>query len=149
MCSVIKSKKDLRDTAKILAGLKDDTDYQSVIATLGKIAKDAAKFNVVTDILVQVGGIVGKYLGAVEDKPLGTVINSYTTLHGDFDKIGITTLLYPTKDVDFKFEIVVRNRKAEELIANEINATNLNLRGKPKFNLAIEEDDVQVDMQPL
>lgn len=148
MCTVMKSKQDLRDVAEILSSAKDDAEYKALIGTLGKLAKDAAKFNVATDAIVQVANIVGKYLGKVEDKPLGTIINSYTTLHGDFDKIGISPLKYATKDVDFELQMIVRNKSVESAIAEKIEGSKSFSMKKSKLNLA-KEETVEVDMIPL
>jgi hypothetical protein len=148
MCTVMKSKQDLRDVGKILASAKDDVEYKTLVSSLSKLAKDATKFNLATDVIVQLAGVVGKYLGKVEDKPLGTIINSYTTLHGDFDKIGISPLVYTTKDVDFGFQMIVRNKSAESAIAEKIVRSKTISSKKSQLNLA-EEEAVEVDMMPL
>ena len=148
LSSVIKSKKDLRDVGTIMTEIKDDSNYQSVISTLGQIAKNAAKINVVSDLVMQIGGLVGKYLGKVEDKPIGTVLNSYTTLHGDFDTVGVQKLSYPTKNVQFNFDLVIRNKTVETKLIKNLAGKNLSLAGKPKLNLA-EIEHVVVDMEPL
>jgi len=148
MCTVMKSKQSLREVGTILGTIKDDGDYKNLITSLSKVAKDVSKFNVVSDIVVQIAGVVGKYLGNVEDKPLGTIINSYTTLHGDFDKIGISQLLYPTRDVDFEFQMVVRNQKDESAVAEKIVASRSMPFKKAQMNLGMQEE-VEVDMQPL
>jgi len=119
-----------------------------MVGDLGNIAKDAAKFNVVTDIMVQLASVVGKYMGNVEDKPIGTVINSYTTLHGDFDNPGITPLVYATPDTDFHFEVVVRNKAAEEEVAKTLHGTRAGASSKKTRSTSMEEE-VEVDMQPL
>ena len=149
MCSIIKSKKDLRDMGKIMGELKDDTDYKSAISTLGKIAKNAAEVNVVTDLVAQIGSLVGKHLGQVEDKPIGTILNSYTTVHGDFDELGVKKLVYPTKDVQFNFDLTVRNATAEATIEKEVNIRGFAQRRKASVNLGKSGDVVHVDMQPL
>jgi hypothetical protein len=148
MCTVMKSKQALRDVAKIMASVKDDAEYKTLIGSIAKLAKDAAKFNLVTDVIVQVAGVVGKYLGNVEDKPLGTVINSYTTLHGDFDKIGINQLLYPTRDVDFEFQLVVRNQDLESVIADKMMSSKSFSFKKSELSLG-KQEEVEVDMMPL
>ena len=148
MCSVMKSKQSLRDVGKILANVKEDTEYKNLIETLSTVAKDASKFSLVTDILVQVAGIFGNYLGSVEDKPLGTIINSYTTLHGDFDKIGISPLLYSTKDVEFEFQMIIRNKSVEAAIEEKIVESKTFPFGKEQLNLA-KEETVEVDMMPM
>jgi hypothetical protein len=130
-CSVVKSKQSLRDVGEILTKVKSDNDYKDLIGSLGNLAKDAAKFNVATDVITSIAAVVGKYLGKVEDKPLGTIINSYTTLFGDFDKLGVTPLVYPTRYVDFNFKMVVRS-KQENL------STKKNIK-----------EDTEVNMQPL
>jgi len=149
MCTVMKSKQNLREVGQIMGSVKDDGDYKNLISSLSKVTKDAAKFNVVADIVVQIAGVVGKYLGKVEDKPLGTIINSYTTLHGDFDKMGISQLVYPTRDVDFEFQMVVRQQKEEVAIAEKIATSKSFSFKKRELNLGKQEEDVEVDMQPL
>jgi len=148
MCTIMKSKQDLRDVAKILESAKDDAEYKTLISTLGRLVKEASKFNVATDIIVQVAGIVGKYLRKVEDKPLGTIINSYTTLHGDFDKTGISPLKYITKDVDFELQMIVRNKSMEAAIAENIEGSKTLSMKKSQLNLT-KKETVEVDMTPL
>ncbi len=152
MCSIIKSKKDLREVGNILSSVKSDGNYQTLIGTLKNVAKNAAKFAMVTDIITQIAGIVGGYLGKVEDKPLATVINSYTTIHGDFDKIGISPLAYPTRNADFHFHLVVRDAAAVKtlVIAGAKNTASKAARSSIK-NLAksAEKELVVVDMMPL
>ncbi|MBW4953805.1 hypothetical protein, partial [Klebsiella pneumoniae] len=70
-CSVMKSKQSLRDVGEILSKVKEDAEYKDLIGNLAKLAKDAAKFNVATDVLTSVASVVGRHLGKVEDKPLG------------------------------------------------------------------------------
>jgi hypothetical protein len=148
LCSVVKSKESLRDVGKIMGSVKEDSDYNTLISHLANVTKDAASFNIVTDIVVQIAGIVGKYLGDVEDKPLGTIINSYTALHGDFDKIGITQLLYPTHDVNFELQMVVRNQGVESAIAEKVASSRSVNFEKAQLNLG-QQEDVVVDMNDL
>lgn len=148
MCSVVKSKQSLRDTGKILGEIKSDEGYKSLVGNLGKLTKSAAKFNAVTDIMVELAGVVGKYLGSVEDKPIGTVINSYTTLHGDFDNPGITPLLYATPHTDFKFEVIVRNKVAEEEIAKAGNG-RMRAGSQKGKNKKEAPEKVEVEMEAL
>lgn len=122
-CSIMKSKQSLRDVGEIMNKVKEDTEYKDLVGSLAKLAKDAAKFNVATDIITNVATVVGKYLGKVEDKPLGTIINSYTTLFGDFDKLGVAPLVYPTKNVDFNFKMVVRSKEETMATSKKIGET--------------------------
>ncbi|MEO8583795.1 MAG: hypothetical protein ABI415_08355 [Flavitalea sp.] len=147
-CSILKSKKGLRESGKILTEIKADENYKSIVGDLGRVAKDIAQFNVITDTVVQLAGVVGKYLGAVEDKPIGTVINSYTTLHGDFDTIGISPLIYHSSDSDFTFEVIVRDQSANSKAATSAAAMPL-APGTAASKPGHTEEKVTVDMQTL
>lgn len=148
--SVIKSKEGLRDVGKVLTSIKSDTDYKDLTSSLLKMVKDATTIGLVADVITQVAGIVGKYLGDVEDKPIGTVINSYTTLRGDFDELGVQKLVYDTKDIDFNFELIVRDKTKENLITEKVNANNTLLRSFINTTVEVLEDEkVEVELTPF
>lgn len=151
LCSVMKSKKDLRDVAEVLTIVKSDEEYKGLIGSLKNLATDASKLTAVTDIITQVAGIVGGYLKDVEDKPLGTVINSYTTVYGDFDKLGVSPLSYPTRNVDFNFQIVVRSASAQKALVRSTSKAPAKAASKraSAAPLAIETEKVKVDMVAL
>lgn len=109
MCAIIKSKEALRDTGDILSQAKYDQEYRDVIGQLSDVVADAASFNLVAQLSLQVAGIVGRYLGRVRDRPIGTVISSFTRLHGDWDRMGVNALSIPTRDVDFNLELIIRD----------------------------------------
>lgn len=152
MCTIMKSKKALRDTSAILSSLKDDEQYKGLTGQLSKLAKSVTSFNAVTDTIVQIAGVVGKYLGNVEDKALGTVLNSYTTIHGDFDKTGVNAFSYTTRNVDFKFELTIRNK--QQAVSPSIvpvpvqpNQPATTISGQqPEEH---EEEPVHAEMKPL
>lgn len=110
LCSVIKSKEALRDTASILEAAKSDSEYKDVIEQLGSIVSETASFSVIANMSLQIANIVGKYLGKINDKPIGTTVNSFTRLHGDWDRLGIIPMSIETKNVDFNFEVIVRDQ---------------------------------------
>jgi hypothetical protein len=116
MCSIIKTKQALRDVGRIMAELFVDAEYQSAVSTIGKLGKDAAKFNLVSGLVMQIGSIAGRYLGKIDDKPIATILNSYTAVNGDFDHPGIKKLVYSTKDVHFNFDLIVRNEKVKRKV---------------------------------
>ncbi|MGX5818935.1 hypothetical protein ACWKWU_12105 [Chitinophaga lutea] len=105
-CSVVKSKAALRDTAGILQAVKDDDAYKSVLKTLAGATPAGAALDVIT----QIAGIAGRYLGDVEDKPVGTMLNSFTALRGDFDEEGVRKVGLQTRNVDFELELTVRDK---------------------------------------
>ena len=152
MCTVMKSKKSLRDTSAVLSSLKDDEQYKGLTGQLSKLARNVTSFNAVTDTIVQIAGVVGKYLGNVEDKALGTVLNSYTTIHGDFDKTGANTFSYTTRNVDFKFELTIRNKQQAVSPSTTTAAAQSNhpVTATPgQQPEEHEEERVNADMKPL
>lgn len=115
MTSIIKSKEALRETGDILNKVKNDNDYKELIDRLGAIITETASFSAVTNLTMQAAHIVGQYLGKVDDQPIGTVINSFTRLHGDWDRLGITPVSVPTRDVDFQYELIIRDHQRVEM----------------------------------
>jgi hypothetical protein len=109
MTSVIKSKKSLRDVGAILADLSKDSAYKNLAKSLAKLS---VQTNLALEVITQLSSIVGKYLGQVEDKPLGTIVNSFTSLYGDFDMKGVQKKNYTTRQVNFDLEIIVRDDAA-------------------------------------
>jgi hypothetical protein len=139
MCSVIKSKKALRETGKIMADLKNDEEYKTLMGTVVGLASSASPVGVALDIITQVAGIVGKYLGNVEDKPVGTVINSFTDIHGDFDHEGVRKQTFSATKVDFDVEVIVRaQRHAERSLTHPMHEDGNG-----------QEEKVEVQMLPL
>lgn len=111
LCSVIKSKEALREAGTVLASVKEDDEYKDLLGQLSSLAGDAASFNAVSGLTLQLGTVIGRYLGRVDDQPLGTIVQSFTRLHGDWDRLGITPVTASTGDVDFSFELVIRDNE--------------------------------------
>jgi len=133
MTSIIKSKESLRETGEILSSVRGDNDYKDLIDGLGSAVADAANFSLVANISLQVAGIIGKYLGKVDDRPIGTVVNSFTRLHGDWDKLGINPILIRTRNVDFNYELIIRDR--ERMSAEQPGALSLAAVQKTSFRM--------------
>lgn len=142
MVSVIKSKKGLRDVGKIMTELKKDEDYKGIVKSIGTLAKNATGAGIAMEIVTQLSAVVGKYLGNVEDKPIGTIVNSYTALYGDFNNSGVVKRSYATKKVNFEIEIIVRKGTSEK--ASQPGK----LRSTGKANVA-DDDVVVVDMMQV
>jgi len=115
-CTVIKSKESLRDVGEILASLKTNNEYKELTEQLKNLATATTPAGAVIDIVTSVAGVVGNLLGKVEDKPLGTAVRSFTSLRGEFDLIGITPVKIETRNVDFNFEVVVRDPNREKAL---------------------------------
>lgn len=145
MCTVIRSKKDLREVGKILTELKTDTDYKDLLGTIAKMAKNATGVGAAMSIFTQVSSIVGKYLGDTEDKPLGTFVNSFTVIHGDFDKKGSNRIKLPTRNIDFELELTIRDA-AEEKAKTKALTKSLAASADESVN---GKEKVKVDMKWL
>lgn len=139
---VIRSRQNLRDVGSIMTEAKSDSDYKGLIQNISSLLKSTSPLTAISESIFFLSSIVGKYLGKVEDKDLGTVINSFTTLHGDYDRKGIMVYNYPTTNIDFKFELVVRDSSTTEMSTRS--------RGIPEKNLEMEEKQkVEVDLIPF
>jgi hypothetical protein len=115
MCSIIKSKGSLREAGQVMEQAKSDEEYKDLVGQLTELAGDVASLTAVSNLTMRIAGVVGRYLGRVDDRPLGTVIQSFTRLHGDWDRLGITPIRTVTRDVDFNFELIIRDRERLEL----------------------------------
>jgi hypothetical protein len=120
MSSIIKSKGRLRDVGNILSSVRGDNEYKTLINQLSGLASSAANFNLITEISMQLTTLIGRYLGRIDDKPIGAVVHSFTRLHGDWDELGIKPVHVTTKDVDFDFELVVRDESRYILQHREV-----------------------------
>lgn len=111
MCSVIKSKGALREAGLVLEQAKADKEYKALVDELGSLNGEVATLTTVSNLTLQIASVVGRYLGQVQDSPLGTVVQSFTRLHGDWDRLGITPIKTRTQDVDFDFELIIRDHE--------------------------------------
>jgi len=53
--------------------------------------------------------VINRYLGKTADVPVATVVDSFSRLHGDWDKPGIRQVGMSARNADFGFEVVVHN----------------------------------------
>jgi len=111
--SIIKSKQALRDAAKILHELKDDDGYKSALKMIVSIVTSASVGPIV-DQITNIANIVGKFLGKVEDKPLISVLQSYTDINGDFDALGKVSKEYKSKYAILGLSLTVRDKEREK-----------------------------------
>jgi hypothetical protein len=112
--SIIKSKQALRDAGKILQELKDDESYKSAIKTVISVVASASPVGQIADQITNIANIVGKFLGKVEDKPLISVLQSYTDINGDFDVLGKISKEYRSKYAILGLSLTVRDKEREK-----------------------------------
>lgn len=111
--SIIKSKQSLRDAGKILQELKEDEGYKSAIKTVVSVVTSATPAAPVLDQITNLANIIGKFLGKVEDKPLISVLQSYTDINGDFDVLGKIPKEYRSRYAILGLSLTVRDKERE------------------------------------
>jgi hypothetical protein len=121
MCSVIKSKEALRETGDILSSIKNDHEYQDLLGRLASIVADTASVATVANLTTRIASIAGRYMGRIDDRPIGTVVHSFTRLHGDWDRLGITPVSLASRNVNFQFELIVRDNLREQQPASSLH----------------------------
>lgn len=112
--SLIKSKEPLRGVAKIMADVKNDSNYKDAVTTLNSLLKTASDLSNISSLIFQVAGIVGGFLGKVDDKPLLTWVQSFTDLNGDFDILGKTDKNATNKFASMSLSITIRDKERKE-----------------------------------
>jgi len=111
--SIVKSKESLRDSGTLISSVQNDGDYKNIVSTIGNTIKNAATFNVISSSIFSIAGIVGKYLGKVEDRPLLSWFQSFTDLGGDFDPLGETKKHAENNYAAMNLALIVRDKERE------------------------------------
>jgi hypothetical protein len=109
MTAILKSKEALRDVSEILSTVKGEQEYESIAEELASALSLESSYQFFTEMSLKLAGVVAKHLGKIHDKPIGTVVNSFTRLHGDWDNAGIIPVKIITRNVDFNYELIVRD----------------------------------------
>jgi len=65
--------------------------------------------------------IVGRFLGKVEDRPLISVLQSYTDINGDFDSLGKVRKEFPNRYATIGLSITIRDKVREDIIAEALD----------------------------
>lgn len=107
--SLIKSKQPLRDVASVLSELYRDNSYKLLTATLDNLIKGATPLPDISNLIFNIAGIAGKYLGKVDDRPLLTWYQSFTDINGDFDPLGKTEKTAANRYASMTLALVVRD----------------------------------------
>lgn len=113
MSTIIKSKQSLRDVAKIMTEIKEDSEYKTLTENILVMLKDASQMANISNLILTVSSIVGKYLGKVEDKPLLTWYQSFTDINGDWDKEGKTFKHAENKYAAMDLSITIRDKERQ------------------------------------
>lgn len=114
LVSVIKSKQGLRDVSIVLADAKKHPDYSKAVTKLKNVVKGGQQINEVSALLFQLANIVGKFLGAVEDKTLMTWVQSFSDIYGDWDQLGKTIRKRENKYVEINLSLTIRDAEREK-----------------------------------
>jgi len=112
--SIIKSKQELRNGGEILQQLKADEGYKSALTTIVGFMTSASPVGPIVDQITNIANIVGKFLGNVEDKPLISILQSFTDINGDFDVLGKIPKEYKSKYAILGLSLTVRDAEREK-----------------------------------
>lgn len=110
MSSLIKSKQKLRETGAILADLKGNSQYTSLVESISSLVKTASPVSNIGSLLFEAAGIAGSYLGHIDDKPLLTWVQSFTDINGDFDKEGLLEKKAANKYASMSMNLTIRDK---------------------------------------
>jgi hypothetical protein len=110
MTSLIKSKKALRDTAKIMEDARSDEGFKNLTGKIGKMLKNASDFTNISGLVFEAAGIVGKLLGKVEDKPLITRFQSFTDMAGNFNQLGKSNHPFSNRYAEIDYAVYIRDQ---------------------------------------
>ncbi|GAB3839625.1 hypothetical protein [Hymenobacter jeollabukensis] len=116
LVSVLKSKKDLRDTGQVLAAAQSNDTYKSLLQQVTAAIVKAPTQTV--GLILQLGNVIGSALTDVEDKTLFTQVVSFTDINGDFDTLGKTPHQQENRYVASTLSIIVRDAEREQVLAN-------------------------------
>ena len=111
MSSIIKSKRGMRETGEIMADLKSDDEFKTLSQNIGALVTNATTVGAISDLVLTVAGIVGKFLGKVDDKPLLSWHQSFTDINGDYDVLGKTEKHAENKYVSMNLSITIRDKE--------------------------------------
>jgi hypothetical protein len=114
MTSLIKSKQDIRNAGTIMTQVKEDDDYKSLTKELGAAMKAASQVSNISNLIFSMAGVVGKYLGNVDDKPLLTMYQSFTDIGGDFNQLGRVDKPIENKYVGINLSVYIRDKERQK-----------------------------------
>lgn len=123
LVSVIKSKEDLRDVGNVLTDVRNDAKFSETIQKLKAVVNTTSQFNDVSNILFEVGSLVGKFLGRVDDKTLLTWVQSYSDINGDWDQLGKSIKNRKNRYAEIDLSLTIRDVSREKLLADAQSIT--------------------------
>jgi hypothetical protein len=88
--ALIKSRQPLRDTASVLSEVQRDGSYKLLTAALDSLLKSNTPAEDISNLLFNIAGIVGKYLGKLDEKPLFCWLQSFTGITTAHEVLGKT-----------------------------------------------------------
>lgn len=119
LTSLIKSKQPLRDVATILSDMYRDSSYKLLTATLDKLVKGATTLPDISNLMFNIAGIAGKYLGKTDDRPLLSWYQGFSDMSETPAVLGKTEKTAANQYVAIKLSLVAAEDKGQGVAAVE------------------------------
>lgn len=130
--SLVKSKQPLRDVASVLSEVQRDSSYKLLTSTLDALLKSSTPVGDISNLVFNLAGVISKYLGKVDDKPLFSWFQSFTDINGDFDVLGKTEKSAGNRYASCELSLVIRDKvrmeEEAQLERTDWRSTTGNLR---------------------
>lgn len=136
MCAIIKTSEAIRDTDRIMEAVKNDEEYRHITDHLKSVVADTASFAVVTNMTVKIANVINRHIGRTEQ--IATVVDSFSRLHGDWDKPGIRQVAMSARNADFGFEVIVYDGDPLKAVRT--------VQGLPLFDIPGDEPYTMIPM---
>lgn len=124
--SLIKSRQPLRDAASVLSEVQRDNSFKLLNSTLESLLKDATPVADISNLIFNLAGIAGKYLGKVDERPLLSWFQSFVNIQPDLDVLGKTERKAANHHAAFHLSMIVRDkvRMEEEALIEHSDRVN-------------------------
>lgn len=109
--SIIKSKEQLRNFGNILSETKNDGEFTDITKSITALLSSVSGVAQISKLILEVAGLMGKYLGKVQDRPLFSRYQSFTDLGGDFNHLGKLDFPASNKYCDLNYTLFLRDKE--------------------------------------
>lgn len=105
--SIIRCQRCLKNPNEIMASVKHDERYVSLIDKMSSFVPETTSLAHIANIMLQILEVLISHLGKVDNIPLGIVVNSVSYFDGDLERQQERSICLNTKNVDFRYDLMV------------------------------------------